>query len=169
MALDIHSRGHSNCPHRLFLVDLYARGSAFSEVFHGGREGVRWSVTLLSRGKLSTTDIFFQSIVIMKLNLSSLVHRCPNLLRRSSRKTSVYRILRKRRRVASKCTPFRKPLYTKRMKSSSGERWSEVHHRRLTCKQSTDVWTGCLDIQVWLTAIAYMGIDVPLYSFSLFL
>lgn len=27
---------------------------------------------------------------------------------------------------------------------------------------------GCLDIQVWLTAFAYMGIIVSLYSYSLF-
>lgn len=30
-------------------------------------------------------------------------------------------------------------------------------------------YTGIFDIQVWLSAIAYLGIIVPLYSFSLFL
>ncbi|KAI0092717.1 MFS general substrate transporter [Irpex rosettiformis] len=32
-----------------------------------------------------------------------------------------------------------------------------------------EIVRGLVDIQVWLTAIAYMGIIVPLYSFSLFL
>ncbi|KAI0770830.1 MFS general substrate transporter [Irpex lacteus] len=32
-----------------------------------------------------------------------------------------------------------------------------------------EVVRGLIDVQVWLTAIAYMGIIVPLYSFSLFL
>lgn len=32
-----------------------------------------------------------------------------------------------------------------------------------------EVVRGLVDVQVWLTAIAYMGIIVPLYSFSLFL
>ena len=32
-----------------------------------------------------------------------------------------------------------------------------------------EVVRGLTEIQVWLTAIAYMGIIVPLYSFSLFL
>lgn len=35
--------------------------------------------------------------------------------------------------------------------------------------QHADGRTGCLDPQVWMSAFAYMGIIVPLYSFSLFL
>ncbi|KAF9058209.1 MFS general substrate transporter [Panaeolus papilionaceus] len=32
-----------------------------------------------------------------------------------------------------------------------------------------EVWRGCTDIQVWLTGIAYFGLIVSLYSYSLFL
>lgn len=162
LAMDIHSRRDCYCLVWFHSMDDDACRPRISQILYRRGTGVCWYVypsrMPSCRGKLINCSRCCPFSIVWRFRQSTAVTADAPLSEPSQRITSQTTDLEKEQEV--KIETANAP--------DNAEHAIAVHIEEEKFEWR-EVVRGLIDVQVWLTAIAYMGIIVPLYSFSLFL